>query len=68
MAALKVYYDAEGRTLTVRFDDPEKEHRADETGEEVILIRDRNGRVIGFERWNYSLRAGEPLAVGAVAI
>jgi len=33
MAALKVAHDPEGRTLTVWFDDPEKEHVAEETGD-----------------------------------
>lgn len=66
--ALRVCYDAEGKTLTIWFDDPEKEHVAEETGDEVILIKDREGRVIGFERLNYSLPSDEPLAVEAVAV
>lgn len=67
MAALKIYYDAEGKTLTVWFDDPEKEHSAEETGEEIVLIKDRQGRVIGFERLNYAL-PDEGLVVDAVAV
>jgi uncharacterized protein YuzE len=67
MAALKVVHDPEGRTLTVWFDDPHKEHVAEETGEEVVLIKDREGRVIGFERLNYSLSAGEVLTVDTAA-
>lgn len=55
MATLKVYYDKEGKTLTVWFDDPQKEHIAEETSEEVILIKDINGSVIGFERLNYEV-------------
>lgn len=66
MAILKVFYDPEGRTLTVWFDDPEKEHVAEETGEEVILIKDREGRVIGFERLNYVLEETDSLMVEAV--
>lgn len=68
MAALKVYYDAEGKTLTVWFDDPEKEFVAEETGDEVILIKDKHGRVIGFERLNYAVAEDEVLAVEAVVI
>lgn len=55
MAAIKMYYDPEGKTLTVWFDDPAKESVAEETGEEVILIKDADGRVIGFERLNVDL-------------
>jgi len=63
MAALQVVHDPEGRTLTVLFDDPEKEQVAEETGDEVILIKYREGQVIGFERLNYTLSAGEILTV-----
>jgi uncharacterized protein YuzE len=55
MEKIRVFYDEEGRTLTVWFDDPKKEHVCEETGEEVILIKDKNGKVIGFERLNVNL-------------
>lgn len=38
-ATLRVHYDADGKTLTVWFDDPNKEFGAEETGEEVVIIR-----------------------------
>jgi uncharacterized protein YuzE len=53
MDRLRVYYDREGNTLTVWFDDPEKEHVCEESDDDVILVKDRRGRVIGFERLNY---------------
>ncbi len=68
MAAVKVYYDAEGKTLTVWFDDPVNEHIAEEIGEEVVLIKNREGRVIGFERLNYTVPADELLSVYSVAV
>ena len=68
MASLKVYYDAEGKTLTVWFGDPSQEYVAEETGDEVILIKDREGHVIGFERLNFSIPAEEQLAVDALAV
>lgn len=68
MAALKIYYDREGKTLTVWFDDPEKEYVAEETGEEIILIKDRSGKVIGFERLNYEVVSTEAIEVEAVAL
>ncbi len=63
MATIKVYYDKEGKTLTVWFDDPQKEHIAEETSEEIILIKDINGSVIGFERLNYDVASPEQLDV-----
>jgi uncharacterized protein YuzE len=53
MEKIRVYYDKEANTLNVWFDDPEKEHICEETGEEVILIKDKNGKVIGFEKLNF---------------
>jgi uncharacterized protein YuzE len=53
MAQIRVYYDPKGNTLNVWFDDPSKEVIAEETGEEVILVKDKEGHVIGFERLNF---------------
>lgn len=68
MASLKVFYDAKGKTLTIWFDDPEKEHVAEETGDEVILIKDRNMQVIGFERLNFAVPDDQSLTVDTVAV
>ena len=51
---LKIYYDSLGKTLNVWFDDPHKEHSSEETGEEVILNKDKNGKVIGFEKLDFT--------------
>ncbi len=59
MAPLTIYHDPEGQTLTVWFDDPSKEHVAEETGDEVILIKDEGGRVIGLERLHHTLPPGQ---------
>lgn len=53
MEKIRLYYDTKGNTLNVWFDDPKKEHICEETGEEIILAKDRRGRVIGFEKLNY---------------
>ncbi len=67
MARVKVYYDRHGNTLTVWFDDPRREHMCEETGEEVILMKDESGRVIGFEKLNFA-SADAPLEVGFEAV
>lgn len=54
MAQVKVFYDREGNTLTVWFDEPQAEYVSEETGDEVILMKDDTGRVIGFEKLNFS--------------
>ena len=55
MAEVKVFYDKIGNTLTVWFADPNLEHVAEETGDEVILMKDGSGRVIGFEKLNFTV-------------
>lgn len=53
MEKLRVYYDRTGNALSVWFDDPKKEHVCEESDDDVILVKDRRGRVIGFERLNF---------------
>lgn len=54
MPDVKVYYHREGNTLTVWFGNPAEEYIAEETGEEIVLMKDRDGKVIGFERLNFT--------------
>jgi len=63
MEQVKVFYDHTGNTLTVWFGDPEDEYICEETGDEVILMKDQQGRVIGFEKLNFSVPAPEQLRV-----
>ena len=63
MANVKVFYDRTGNTLTVWFGDPQDEHVCEETGDEVILMKDRGGRVIGFEKLNFSIAESEQVRV-----
>ena len=63
MAEVNVYYDPAGRTLTVWFGRPQAEYVCEETGEEVVLMKDRKGSVIGFERLNFPGEAAQPMRV-----
>ena len=53
MEKLRIYYDREGNTLSVWFGDPKKEHLCEESDDDMVLVKDKRGRVIGFERLNY---------------
>lgn len=53
MDKIKVIHDTMGQTLTVWFDDPMKESICEETTDEVVLMKDGTGRVIGFELLHY---------------
>ena len=55
MVHVKVYYDQVGNTLTVWFGEPQDEYIAEETGDEVILMKDKSGTVIGFEKLNFQV-------------
>lgn len=63
MAQIKVFYDEVGNTLTVWFGKPQDEYVCEETGDEVILMKDKTGKVIGFEKLNFSITKPKHLQV-----
>ena len=68
MAQIKIYYDQMGNTLTVWFGNPQDEYVCEETGDEVILMKDKTGRVIGFEKLNFMLSQPTRLQVAFEAV
>ena len=42
-----------GNTLAVWFGKPQDEYEVEETGDKVILMKDKTGRVIGFKKLNF---------------
>jgi hypothetical protein len=63
VAEVSVLYDRQGQTPTVWFSDPRQEHICAETGDEVVLMKDAGGRVIGFEKLNFSIPETDRLRV-----
>lgn len=63
MAEVKVFYDREGKTLTVWFTERSREYICEETGDEVVLMKDATGRVLGFEKLNFSIPQSDSLSV-----
>ena len=63
MAQVKVYYDREGNTITVWFGDPANEYVAEETEEEIVLMKDKDGKVIGFEKLNFTAQTMDAMKV-----
>lgn len=59
MTKIKIYYDEEGNTLNIWFDEPTKEYISEEIGNEIILNKDEEGNVIGFEKLNF-LKSPDP--------
>lgn len=59
MEKIRVYYDSKGNTLNVWFDEPKNEYISEETGDEIILAKDKSGKVIGFEKLNFLVHPGK---------
>ncbi|MGR3318367.1 MAG: DUF2283 domain-containing protein [Candidatus Anammoxibacter sp.] len=45
-----VYYHKKADTMDIWFGDPEDEYSCEETGEGIILKKDRSGEIIGIEK------------------
>jgi hypothetical protein len=54
MAALKMFHDKLGQTLTVWFDEPSRETIAEELGDGLVVMKDEADRAIGFELLSFS--------------
>jgi len=63
MAEVKVYYDRAGNTLTVWFGNAQDEFICEETGDEIVLMKDKFGWVIGFEKLNFLGATPQPMRV-----
>jgi Protein of unknown function (DUF2283) len=63
MEQIKIFHHRAGNTLTVWFGNSQEEYVCEETGEEVILMKDRAGRVIGFEKLNFSESTPDQLRI-----
>ncbi len=53
MDKVKVIHDTIGHTLTIWLGDPGTEYVCEETSDEVVIMKNRNGQVIGFELLHY---------------
>ena len=61
MDKIRLVHDIVGSTLTMWLGDPSTEHICEETADEVVLMKDAAGRLIGVEILHY-----RPATVGAV--
>jgi hypothetical protein len=52
MEQIKIFYDETGHTLTVWFDDPQKEAVAEAINDEMIVMKSESGDILGFEKFN----------------
>ncbi|MGI0141679.1 MAG: DUF2283 domain-containing protein [Candidatus Micrarchaeales archaeon] len=53
MEKTQIIFNKKGNTLDIWFADPKKEFVSEETSDEIILKKDRKGKVIGIEILNF---------------
>ncbi len=53
MEKIKLIHDLVGKTFTVWMGDPQTEHICEETADEVVIMKDKTGKIIGLEILNY---------------
>lgn len=53
MDKVSIFHDTVGNTLTVWFGNRQDETVSEETGDELILMKNTQGEVIGFEKLNF---------------
>jgi hypothetical protein len=70
MDKVSVFYDTVGNTLTVWFGDRQDELISEETGDGLILMKNAQGEVIGFEKLNFrpSDHRGIPVSFETVTV
>jgi uncharacterized protein YuzE len=60
MERIRVIHDPVGQTLTIWLGDPKQEYASTLTDDEVVVMKDQKGRILGFEVLHY--RPAEPEA------
>jgi hypothetical protein len=60
MERVRVIHDQVGHTLTIWLGDPKQEYASTLTDDEVIVMKDREGRILGFEVLHYHPVSSDP--------
>ena len=49
MAKINLIHDNIGKTLTIHFSDPKEEYASELTNDEIIVMKNKSGKIIGLE-------------------
>lgn len=65
MAKINMIHDKIGKTLTIHFSDPKEEYASELTDNEIIVMKNKSGKVIGLEilHFNYNPDEGVSLEI-----
>ncbi|NWF69771.1 MAG: DUF2283 domain-containing protein [Chloroflexi bacterium] len=58
MEQVKVYYDPVGNSLTVWFGEPTREDVSTMVTDDLVVMKDKEGRVIGVEKLFFAAQPG----------
>lgn len=70
MDKVSVYHDTAGNTLTVWFSNRLDEVSSEEIGDGLILMKNQQGEIIGFEKLNFrsASQAGTPVSFETASV
>ncbi len=59
MAKINLIHDNIGKTLTIHFSDPREEYSSELTDDEIIVMKNKSGKVIGLEILHFNFNPDE---------
>lgn len=59
MAKINIIHDKIGETLTIHFGDPREEYASELTDEEIIVMKNKSGKIIGLEILHFNFNPDE---------
>jgi uncharacterized protein YuzE len=67
MAKINLIHDNIGKTLTIHFGDPKTEYSSELTNDEIIVMKDKDGKVIGVEILHFDQDPNEGINLQTIA-
>ncbi len=67
MAKINLIHDIIGKTLTIHFGDPKTEYSSELTNDEIIVMKDKDGKVIGVEILHFDQDPNEGINLQTIA-
>lgn len=66
MAKINLIHDNIGKTLTIHFGDPTTEYASKLTDDDIIVMKDKSGKIIGLEILNYNNEPDEKISLKVI--
>ncbi|MFA6238826.1 MAG: DUF2283 domain-containing protein [Bacteriovorax sp.] len=66
MAKINLIHDNIGKTLTIHFGDPRTEYASELTDDDIIVMKDKSGKVIGLEILHFDNDPDEEISLKVI--